>query len=294
VTALPDNAIGDACLAALRGLGIGTRHVLRSGDRLGVYYLEGGSNQRPSRVIYDRAGSSFAETDPQQFDWPRIFDGAGWFHVTGITPALGAKPAEAALAAARAARSLGLTVSCDYNYRKNLWNWGRTARDVMTELVLSCDIGIANEEDCQKALGIPFASADRSSPEAGRLQVDDYRRLTSDVLRAFPGLRKQAITLRESRSADRNGWSACLDNRDDFLAGTLYEVQDVVDRVGTGDAFAAGLIRSWVNGLGDRQALEFAVAASCLKHTIPGDVNRSSVAEVEQLLREGGAGRIQR
>jgi 2-dehydro-3-deoxygluconokinase len=295
VTALPANAIGDACCAFLQGFGIGTSHIVRSGDRLGLYFLEAGSNQRPSRVIYDRARSALAEAAPTAFPWERIFQDAAWFHVTGITPALSRNSADIALAGVRAARERGLTVSCDYNYRKNLWKYGRTAPEVMTELVRHCDIGIANEEDCQKALGISV-EAQESQPAGGAeaLDAEAYRRLTQKVLEAFPGLRKQAITLRESYSADRNGWSACLNNRQDFLHSTRYEVLDVVDRVGTGDAFAAGLIRGWISGLEDRDALEFAVAASCLKHTIPGDMNRCTVNEVEQLLREGGSGRIKR
>jgi 2-dehydro-3-deoxygluconokinase len=295
VTAVPANAIGEACCASLRGLGIGTSHIVRSGERIGLYFLETGSNQRPSRVTYDRSHSAFAEAAPQAFDWDRIFDGATWFHVTGITPALSQRTAEMAMAAARAARKKGLTISCDYNYRKNLWKYGRTAQEVMTGLVGVCDIGVANEEDCQKALGIAVEATDgRRGAGEGSLDLEAYRQLTIKVLEAFPGLRKQAITLRESHSADRNGWSACLNNRKEFLASTRYEVSDIVDRVGTGDAFAAGLIYGWLTGLEDRPALEFAAAASCLKHTIPGDINRSTVQEVEQLLREGVTGRITR
>jgi 2-dehydro-3-deoxygluconokinase len=294
VTALPANPLGDACCAFLRGLGIGTSHIVRTGDRMGLYFLEAGSNQRPSRVIYDRAGSALIGAGPGSFAWREILEGAGWFHVTGITPALSENAAATALTAVQTARQLGLTVSCDYNYRKNLWKYGRTAREVMTELVRHCDIGIANEDDCQQALGI---SVDAGVPRDADSDLPDmaaYQALSRKVLEAFPGLRKQAITLRESYSADRNGWSACLNNRQEFLHSTRYEVLDVVDRVGTGDAFAAGLIRGWVGGLEDRDTLEFAVAASCLKHTIPGDMNRCTVNEVEQLLREGGAGRIMR
>ena len=287
VTALPANAIGEACAAWLRSLGIGTSHIVRAGDRMGLYFLEGGSNQRPSRVIYDRSRSAFAEAGPDSFDWPRILEGAGWFHVTGITPALSANTAAVALTAMQAAKKMGLTVSCDYNYRKNLWKYGRSAPEVMAELVRSCDIGMANEEDCQHALGIRL-------PEGKPDDVESYRVLAAQVLESFPALRKQAITLRESHSADHNAWSACLHNREEFLRSARYEVTDIVDRVGTGDAFAGGLIYAWLTGLDDRSALEFAVAASCLKHTIPGDINRSTVREVEQLLREGGSGRIRR
>lgn len=295
VTALPSNAIGDACCAHLKSLGIGTSHIVRTGDRMGLYFLEAGSNQRPARVIYDRARSALIEAAPEAFAWEGILEGADWFHVTGITPALSENTAGMALAAVQTAKQMRLTISCDYNYRKNLWKYGRTARQVMTELVSHCDIGMANEEDCQQALGIAVGAGETERDlGSDPLDVEAYRTLTEKVLETFPGLRKQAITLRESFSADRNGWSACLHNRQEFLHSTRYEVLDVVDRVGTGDAFAAGLIRGWVGGLEDRDALEFAVAASCLKHTIPGDMNRSTVQEVEQLLREGGSGRIKR
>jgi 2-dehydro-3-deoxygluconokinase len=294
VTALPANAIGDACVASLRGMGIGTSHILRAGGRMGLYFLERGSNQRPSRVIYDRAGSAFIEAAPASFDWSQILEGAAWFHVTGITPALSENTATIARTAMQTARRLGVTVSCDYNYRKNLWKYGRSAPQVMTELVRHCDIGMANEEDCQQALGISVGGQGSGEPGRAGLDLESYRALTGKVLEAFPKVRKQAITLRESFNADRNAWSACLDNRQEFLHSTRYELSDVVDRVGTGDAFAAGLIYGWLTGLEDRAALEFAVAASCLKHTIPGDMNRSTVQEVEQLLREGGSGRISR
>jgi 2-dehydro-3-deoxygluconokinase len=255
VTALPANALGDACCAYLRGLGIGISHIARTGDRIGLYFLEAGSNQRPSRVIYDRARSSFAEAAPEAFDWKRILEDATWFHVTGITPALSERTAAMALSAVQAARKMGVTVSCDYNYRKNLWKYGRTAQQVMTELVQHCDIGIANEEDCQQALGISADAGDGPEKTGSEsINIEAYRRLTAKVLDGFPGLRKQAITLRESLSADRNGWSACLNNRQQFLASTRYEVLDVVDRVGTGDAFAAGLIRGWLSGMADQQA----------------------------------------
>lgn len=294
VTLLPDNAIGEACLAELRRLGIGTSHIRRASGRMGLYFLETGSNQRPSRVIYDRAGSALMEASPDTFDWPRILDGATWFHVTGITPALSENAAATCRSAMETARRMGVTVSCDYNYRKNLWKYGRTATEVMTELVRHCDVGMANEEDCQKALGISVDEDAAAVPGAPGVDLEAYRALTAKVLKAYPQLRQQAITLRESFSADTNAWSACLDNRTEFFHSRRYELSDVVDRVGTGDAFAAGLIYGWSTGLDDRAALEFAVAASCLKHTIPGDMNRSTVEEVEQLLREGGSGRISR
>jgi 2-dehydro-3-deoxygluconokinase len=294
VTALPANPIADACLAALRGWGIDTSRVVRQGDRIGLYFLEAGADQRPSKVVYDRSHSSIMDASPKSFDWDAIFDGAAWFHVTGITPALSTAAAKSALTAVRAAKKKGLTVSCDYNYRKNLWKYGKSAPEVMPEIVRHVDIGIANEEDCQMALGILLGPGQPKAVEGGAVDLDRYRALCEAVLQAFPNLRLQAITLRESYSADRNGWSACLHDRKEFLVSRRYEVTDIVDRVGTGDAFAAGLIWALSTGKETHEALEFAAAASCLKHSIPGDFNRCSVAEVEALMRSGGSGRIQR
>jgi 2-dehydro-3-deoxygluconokinase len=290
VSALPRNAIGDACLAELRGFGVDTSHVRRQGERLGIYFLEGGANQRPSRVTYDRVGSAIATARPEDFDWPGIFDGAAWFHVSGVTPAISASAAELCLYAVRFARSRGVPVSVDYNYRKNLWQWGRTAPEVMRELVGYATVGIANEEDCQQALGIELAT----DVTSGQLEAGKYRQLAERVLAEFPNLERQVITLRESRSADVNGWSAVLHNRSDFLRSRVYEITDIVDRVGGGDAFAAGLIYGLLKLPDDAAALEFATAASCLKHSIPGDYNRVVVSEVEALVKGGGSGRVQR
>jgi 2-dehydro-3-deoxygluconokinase len=294
VTALPANPIAEACLAALRGWGIDTSRVVRQGERIGIYFLEAGADQRPSQVIYDRAHSSITDASPKSFDWDAAFDGAAWFHVTGITPALSAAAADSTLAAVVAAKRKGLTVSCDYNYRKNLWKYGKTAPEVMPEIVRHVDIGIANEEDCQMVLGLPLGAGQAKGVQGGPLDPDRYRALCEAVLDAFPNLRLQTVTLRESHSADRNGWSACLYDRKEFLVSRRYEITDIVDRVGTGDAFAAGLIWALSTGKELRGALEFAAAASCLKHTIPGDFNRCSVAEVEALMRDGGSGRIKR
>jgi len=294
VTALPVNPIAEACLATLKTWGVDTSSVVRQGDRIGIYFLEAGADQRPSRVIYDRAHAAIMDASPASFDWDAVFDGAAWFHVTGITPALSAAAAESVLAAVQTAHQKGLTVSCDYNFRKNLWKYGKTAPEVMTEIVRHIDIGIANEEDCQMALGISMGAGRPEGFEGGAIDPDRYRALCEAVLDAFPNLRYQAITLRESYSADRNGWSACLHDRQQFLVSRRYEVTDIVDRVGTGDAFAAGLIYALSARMEARQALEFAAAASCLKHSIPGDFNRCSVAEVEALIRGGGSGRIQR
>jgi 2-dehydro-3-deoxygluconokinase len=295
ITVLPANPIGDACISFLRGKAVDTSCIVRGGSRMGIYYLEAGANQRPSKVIYDRAHSAIMEIGPDTVDWERALDGAGWFHVTGITPALSGGAAEAALAAMAAARKKGITVSVDYNYRKNLWKYGKQAPEVMPELVRLADVGIANEEDCQLALGIGLdADAGPSGVDRGHIDTTRYQLLCERVLSAFPNLKTQAITLRESHSADSNSWSACLHNRREFLISTRYEVTDIVDRVGTGDAFAAGLIYGLQGGMPDRAALEFAAAASCLKHSIPGDMNFCSVDEVKQLMAGGASGRIQR
>ncbi|HWV56298.1 MAG TPA: sugar kinase [Longimicrobiales bacterium] len=290
VTAVPANAIGDACVAEIRRFGIDASNVRRQGERLGTYYLETGSNQRPSKVTYDRAYSSIATAKPGDFDWPGILAGASWFHVTGITPAISATAADLTLEAVQQARSMGLGVSCDFNFRKNLWKYGRSAPEVMREVVKHVTVGIANEEDCQKALGIRVDW----DVESGHLDLDGYRKLAERVLEEFPNLEMQAITLRESRSADHNAWSACVHDRSEFHVSRRYEITDIVDRVGGGDAFAAGFVFGLLDGRGPAGALEFAVAASCLKHTIPGDVNRVSVAEVDALLKGDASGRVQR
>jgi 2-dehydro-3-deoxygluconokinase len=295
VTALPNNPIGEACVAYLKGKGVDTSLILRSGERMGVYYLEAGADQRPSKVVYDRNHSAIMDAQPGAFDWERILDGASWFHITGITPALSASTAEISLIAMKAARKKGVTVSCDYNYRKNLWRYGRQAPDVMAELVRHTDVGIANEEDCQQALGISVeAESWEQAVKTGQLDADKYQRLCEKVLSAFPNLKSQAITLRESYNADHNGLSACLHNRHEFHLSRRYDITDIVDRVGTGDAFAAGLIYGYSTGMNDQDALEFGVAAGCLKHSIPGDMNLVTTEEIQQLLGGGGSGRIQR
>jgi len=290
VSAIPANNVGDACIAMLRSFGVDTSMIRRQGERLGIYFLENGANQRPSRVTYDRSGSSISTAKASDFDWGAAFDGADWFHISGVTPAISASAAELSLAAARAARARGLIVSCDYNYRKNLWRYGKSAPEVMRELVGFATVGIANEEDCQKALGIDIDVDVKS----GSIEKDKYRALADKVLSAFPNLERQVITLRESHSADHNGWSAVMFDRKQFLSSRHYEITDIVDRVGGGDSFAAGLIyglRAYNDG---QRALEFAAAASCLKHSILGDINRVSVAEVETLIAGDASGRVQR
>jgi 2-dehydro-3-deoxygluconokinase len=291
VTVLPPaNPIADAVIAQLRGFGVDTSKIVRAKGRMGVYYVEAGANQRPSKVVYDRDNASIALAKPGDIDWHSAFAGASWFHITGITPALSASAAELALESVRMAREKGLTVSCDLNYRKNLWKYGKSAVEVMRELVKFVDIGIANEEDCQMALGIQS----ESDVHSGALNVADYRKLAEKVTSEFPNLKALAITLRESKSASHNGWSACLYNGKDFLVSRHYEITHIVDRVGGGDCFAGGLIYGLQSLSGHQEALEFAVAASCLKHSIPGDFNRFSVDEVRNLLKGDGSGRVQR
>jgi 2-dehydro-3-deoxygluconokinase len=286
----PNNPIADAVIAELRRFNVDTSQILRARGRMPVYYVETGANQRASKVVYDRDYSSVALAKPGDVNWDAAFDGCGWFHITGITPALSASAADLALESMRVARDKGLTVSCDLNYRKNLWKWGKPASEVMRDLVRFVDIAIANEEDCQMALGIQ-AKVDVHSGQLDRAQ---YEALASQVLSEFGNLKMIAITLRESRSASHNGWSACLHDGHSFRLSRHYEITHIVDRVGGGDSFAGGLIYG-LQALGSPQeALDFAVAASCLKHSIPGDFNRFTVDEVQALIKGGGSGRVQR
>lgn len=294
VSAIPANPIGDECVGELRRFGVDTSGIRRHGERLGIYFLESGTNQRASKVTYDRSGSSIAAAKPGDFDWDAILDGADWFHVTGVTPAISASAAALALEAATTARAKRVIVSCDYNYRNNLWRWGKKASEVMRELVAHANVGIANEEDCQKALGIEIAGAGDAEVHGGALDASRYETLAARVLDEFPNLDAQVITLRESHSADRNGWSACMHHRSGFLVSRHYEITDIVDRVGAGDSFAAGLIYGLRVYRDNARALEFATAASCLKHSILGDFNRVSVGEVEALSRGEASGRVQR
>ncbi|MCS6952376.1 MAG: sugar kinase [Bryobacterales bacterium] len=291
VTVLPPNhPIADAFVGELRRFGVDASAIVRGKGRMGIYFVEPGANQRPSKVVYDRDYSAIALAKPGDVPWEKAFDGAGWFHVTGITPAISQSAADLAFEAVTKARALGLTVSCDLNYRKNLWKYGKSAAEVMGELFRHVDVGIANEEDCQMALGIE-AGVD---VESGKLDVSAYRCLAERVLERFPNLKLMAITLRESFSASHNGWSACLHDRSQFLTSRRYDITHIVDRVGAGDCFAAGLIYGLLCLPSRQEALEFAVAASCLKHSVPGDFNRFSVEEVNQLVRGAGSGRVQR
>ena len=290
VTALPKNEIAEACIRELRGFGVDVSMIRRSGERMGIYFLEAGANQRPSNVIYDRAGSSICAAGPDDFDWGTIFAGCTWFHITGITPALSPSAAAMSLAAVKSAKQAGVTVSCDFNYRGKLWKYGKSAPEVMTGLVKYVDVGIANEEDCQKSLGITTDV----DVESGELDTAKYEALSARMMEVFPNLSHMAITLRESKSADHNGWAACLRDKEGFKLSRHYEIHDIVDRVGGGDSFASGLIAG-LNLYDDaQQSLEFAVAASCLKHSILGDFNRVSVDEVRKLMSGDASGRVQR
>ena len=255
VTALPNNPIAEACIRFLRGYGVDTSLIQRSGERMGVYYLEGGANQRPSNVVYDRTDSAIATATANDFDWDTIFNKAGWFHITGITPALSAPAAALSLQAVQAARARGVTVSCDYNYRKKLWKYGKTAPEIMSELVKYVDVGIANEEDCQRSLDVSVTEGDwEHAVSSGELETGRYEALAQKMFETFPNLKYQAITLRESFSASHNGWSACLYNGSQFFLSPRYDITDIVDRVGGGDSFAAGLIYSLYTGMGDEAA----------------------------------------
>ena len=290
LTVLPQNSVADSCIRQLRAFNVDTSRILRGEGRVGIYYLESGANQLPSKVVYDRAYSAIALAKPGDIDWDQAFDGVEWFHITGITPAVSESAMELSLEAVRSAKQRGMTVSCDLNYRKNLWKYGRQAVEIMEELTKYVDIAIANEEDVQKSLGITVDV----DVESGELDREKYRVLSDKVLQAYPHMQCIAITLRESHSADWNSWAACLNDRKRFYVSKKYEIRDIVDRVGGGDSFAGGLIYA-LNRYGDKQqALEFAVAASCLKHSILGDFNRMEAADVEKLMGGDGTGRVQR
>lgn len=288
VTKLPKNPIGDACLSELRKYGVDTQYIARGGERLGIYFIEKGASQRASNVVYDRANSSIATAKPEDFDWKAIFDGAEWFHFTGITPAISDNGAEIALAACKAAKEAGVTVSCDLNFRKKLWTTEK-ANEVMSNLMQYVDVVIANEEDAEKVFGIKAKGSDVTG---GQLSDEGYKDVCKQLVEKF-GLKKVAITLRESLSASVNNWSALLYDGEEFYKAKKYNIT-IVDRVGGGDSFGAGLIYSLLNGFSMQDAIEFAVAASCLKHTIEGDFNLVSVDEVKNLMKGDGSGRVQR
>lgn len=291
VTRLPGNDLGQACLNFLRQYGIGVSHIVRGGDRLGIYFLETGAAQRASKVIYDRAHSSFATIAPGMIEWKTVFADAGWFHFTGITPAVSASAAQVCIEAAQCAKASGLTVSCDLNYRAKLWKWGKRAGEVMPELLRLCDIAICNEEDAEKVLGIRAPQADIAG---ANVSAQAYVPVCQELIRQFPNLRAAAITLRGSISASHNTWAGILYENGSAYCSPVYDVAPIVDRVGSGDSFAGALIYALGHYETRQQTIDFAVAASCLKHSVPGDFNVVAIEEVEQLMRGDASGRVQR
>ena len=291
LTVLPKNTIADECVKELRKFGVDTGRIVRSDKgRVGIYYLETGANARPSKVVYDREYSAIALAKPGDIDWDKAFEGVEWFHITGITPAISESAMELSLESVKEAKKRGITVSCDLNYRKNLWKYGKKAAEVMRELANYVDVAIANEEDVQKSLEITTDV----NVESGELDRAKYKALGDKVLETYPNMKCIAITLRESKSADWNGWAACLNDRENFYVSKRYEIRDIVDRVGGGDSFGGGLLYGLTHYEDKQQALEFAVAASCLKHSIEHDFNLVSAAEVESLANGNASGRVQR
>lgn len=289
VSKLPLHELGQCAVNKLRSLGVDTRHIARGGNRIGIYFLEKGASQRPSKVVYDRAGSAIAQAQSQDFDWEEIFEGAGWFHFTGITPALGATLAGICAEACRVAKQKGLTISCDLNYRKNLWSREEAGR-VMTDLMKYVDYCIANEEDAADVFGI---HAEGTDVQSGRVNQQAYIEVAASLAQRF-SLKAVAITLRESLSANDNIWAALLHRPGkETLFSKKYPVH-IVDRVGGGDSFGAGLIYGMMQGLDDRETLEFAVAASCLKHSVEGDMNLVNADEVKKLADGDASGRVMR
>ena len=292
VTRLPKNDLGEACIMFLRQYGVGVSKIVRGGDRLGIYFLENGAVQRGSKVVYDRSGSSIATIERGMVDWKHAFADADWFHWTGITPAISAGLGDVCLEGIQVAREMGLTVSCDLNYRKNLWKWGKKASEVMPEMVKHCDIAVGNEEDADKVFGI---KAPETDVQAGKVEADKYRSVCEELRKRFPSLRMVAITLRGSFSASHNTWSGVLWDQGTFHVAPTYDITHIVDRVGGGDAFVAGLIYGLRTYGDDRQkALKFAVAASCLKHSVFGDSNMVTVAEAEGIMAGDVSGRVSR
>jgi len=292
ITRLPNNDLGKAAAMALRKYGVGTDQIVWGGDRLGIYFLETGAVSRASKVIYDRANSSIATIEPGMIKWDNIFDAASWFHFTGITPAISESAAKTCLEAVETANKKGITVSVDLNYRKNLWKYGKKASEIMPELVAGCDIILGNEEDAEKIFGIKPEGVDVTK---GHVEAGAYESVCRQLMKQFPKAKKIIITLRGSVSASHNTWSGVLYDGSRLLRAPEYNITHIVDRVGGGDSFMGGLIYGFMKYAGDDQmALNFAVAASCLKHTIPGDFNLVTVDEVEKLMKGDASGRVSR
>ncbi len=293
VTRLPKNDIAAACVRELRGYGVGVSNIVYGGERMGIYFLETGAVARPSKVIYDRAHSSISTIGADDIDWAAVFAGAEWFHFTGITPAISAEAAEVCLEACQMANKMGLTVSCDLNYRKNLWKWGKTAAEVMPKLVECCDVILGNEEDAEKVFGIKPEGFDVTATE-GAVDQAAFKNVCEQLMQRFPRAKRVIITLRGSINANHNTWGGVLYDGEQLYLSKRYDITHIVDRVGGGDSFMGGLIYGLRHYEGLQQALEFAVAASALKHTIYGDFNLVSVSEVETLMGGDGSGRVAR
>lgn len=294
VTRLPENDIAEACIKDLHKQGVGTHHILRGGERMGIYFLETGAVSRGSKVIYDRAHSAIAEIEKGMIDWKEVLKGATWFHWTGITPAISQGAAEVCLEAIKAANELHIPVSCDLNYRKNLWKYGKSAAEVMPEMVAGCDIILGNEEDAEKVFGIKPEGFDVTAT-GGAIDSSKFESVCTQLMQRFPKAKKVIITLRGSINANHNTWGGVLYDGKQLLQSKRYDITHIVDRVGGGDSFMGGLIYGLLSyPQDDQRALEFAVAASCLKHTIYGDYNQVTVKEVETLMKGDGSGRVAR
>ena len=292
VSRIPNNDIGEACIMTLKKYGVGIKHIARGGERLGIYFLEKGSVSRASKVVYDRAHSSISQIEKGMIDWDNIFTDVNWFHWTGITPAISQGAADVCHEAIQKASKKGITVSCDLNYRKNLWKYGKKASEIMPDLVKGCDIVLGNEEDAEMSLGIKPAGTDVTK---GHVDAEDYLSVSKTIMERFPKAKKVITTLRGSISADHNTWSGVLYNGENFFKAPIYNITHIVDRVGGGDAFMGGLIYGLLTYKNeDQKALNFAVAASCLKHTIHGDFNLVTVQEVEKLMLGDASGRVSR
>lgn len=294
VTRLPENDIAEACIKDLHKQGVGTHHILRGGERMGIYFLETGAVSRGSKVIYDRAHSAIAEIEKGMIDWKEVLKGATWFHWTGITPAISQGAADVCLEAIKAANELHIPVSCDLNYRKNLWKYGKSAAEVMPEMVAGCDIILGNEEDAEKVFGIKPKGFDVTAT-GGAIDSSKFESVCTQLMQRFPKAKKVIITLRGSINANHNTWGGVLYDGKQLLQSKRYDITHIVDRVGGGDSFMGGLIYGLLSyPQDDQRALEFAVAASCLKHTIYGDYNQVTVKEVETLMKGDGSGRVAR
>ena len=294
VTRLPNNDIADWCVSELRKYNVGTKEIIRGGERVGIYFLETGAVSRSSKVVYDRANSSIADIKPGMINWREVLKDADWFHWTGITPALSQGAADACLEAIKVANELGVTVSTDLNYRKNLWKYGKKASEVMPELVAGCDIILGNEEDAEKVFGIKPEGFD-AEHTGGEVDAAEFQSVCAQLMNKFPGAKKVIITLRGSINANHNTWGGVLYSNDTLHQSKRYDITHIVDRVGGGDSFMGGLIYGLLTYTDDDQkALDFAVAASCLKHTIYGDFNLVTVSEVENLMKGDGSGRVMR